>query len=69
MSGRETKARVWKTFLILLAAFLIFAGPTYVAYLAQQAGVSPIYSTVFGFALLILGIAIAYRLVKSGEIK
>ena len=69
MSGHETKARVWRAFLILLAAFLIFAGPTYVAYLARQIGVPSIYSTAFGFILLILGIAIAYRLVKSGEIK
>ena len=69
MSRREIKVRLWKAFLILLAAFLIFAGPTYVAYLARQVGVSPIYSIAFGFALLILGVAIAYRLVKSGEIK
>ena len=69
MSGHETKVRLWKAFLILLAAFLIFAGPTYVAYLARRGGVSPIYSIAFGFALLILGVAIAYRLVKSGEIK
>ena len=69
MGGRETKVRLWKVFLILLAAFLMFAGPTYVVYLARQARVSPIYSIAFGFALLILGAAIAYRLVKSGEIR
>ena len=69
MSGRETKARVWKTFLILLAAFLIFAGPSYVAYLVREIGVSPSYSLVFGFVLLILGVAITYRLIKSGEME
>lgn len=65
----ETRTRVWKAILILLAAFLIFAGPSYVAYLVQRIGVSPPYSIAFGFALLILGIAIAYRLIKSGEIR
>ena len=47
----------------------MFAGPSYVVYLVREIGVSSPYSFVFGFVLLILGIAITYRLVKSGEIK
>ena len=69
MSRHERRTRVWKAILILLAAFLMFAGPSYVVYLVREIGVSPSYSFVFGFALLILGIAITYRLIKSGEIK
>ena len=69
MSRHERKTRVWKAILILLAAFLMFAGPSYVVYLVREIGVSPLYSFVFGFVLLILGIAITYRLIKSGEIK
>ena len=69
MSRHERRTRVWKAILILLAAFLIFAGPSYVVYLIQKIGVSSPYSTAFGFVLLILGIAIIYRLVKSGEIE
>lgn len=63
------RIRIWKTILFLLAAFLIFAGPSYVVYLIQKIGVSSPYSTAFGFVLLILGVAIIYRLVKSGEIE
>ncbi|HDI12192.1 MAG TPA: hypothetical protein ENF63_01210 [Candidatus Bathyarchaeota archaeon] len=69
MSKNETRTRIWRTFLVLFAVFLIFAGPTYIVYLIQKIGVSSAYSIAFGFALLILGIAIAYRLVKSGEIR
>ena len=69
MSRNEMRIRIWKTILFLLAAFLIFAGPSYVVYLIQKIGVSPPYSIAFGFVLLILGIAIIYRLVKSGEIE
>ena len=69
MSRHERRTRVWKAVLILLAAFLMFAGPSYVAYLVREIGVSPPYSLVFGFVLLILGVAITYRLIKSGEME
>jgi len=69
LSKHETRTRIWRAFLILFAVFLIFAGPTYIVYLTQKIGVSSAYSIAFGFALLILGIATAYRLVKSGEIR
>ena len=69
MSKHERRTRVWKAILILLAAFLMFAGPSYVAYLVREIGVSPSYSLVFGFVLLILGVAITYRLIKSGEME
>ena len=69
MSRHERRTRVWKTVLVLLAAFLMFAGPSYVVYLVREIGVSPPYSFVFGFVLLILGIAITYRLIKSGEME
>jgi len=69
LSKHERRTRVWKAILILLAAFLMFAGPSYVAYLVREIGVSPSYSLVFGFVLLILGVAITYRLIKSGEME
>jgi len=47
----------------------MFAGPSYVVYLVREIGISPPYSFVFGFVLLILGIAITYRLIKSGEME
>jgi len=69
MSKQETRTRIWKTFLTLIAAFLIFAGPTYVVFLIQEIGVSYAYSVIFGVILLILGLVIVFMLVKAGEIE
>lgn len=69
MSKHETRRRVGRAILVLLTAFLIFAGPTYVVYLTQRIGVSYAYSVAFGLALLLLGLAMAYKLIKAGEIK
>ena len=69
MSKQETRSRIWKTFLTLIAAFLIFAGPTYVVFLVHEIGVPYAYSVILGVILLILGLVIVFMLVKAGEIK
>ena len=69
MSRQETMIRIRKTLLTLIAAFLIFAGPTYVVFLAQKIGISYAYSLILGIVLLVLGLIIVFRLVKAGELE
>jgi len=70
MSKQERRIRIWKAFLTLMAAFLIFAGPTYIVFLlTYEMGVSYAYSVTFGVILLILGLMIVFWLVKTGGIE
>ncbi|MEM2106039.1 MAG: hypothetical protein QXV21_06220 [Candidatus Bathyarchaeia archaeon] len=59
-------SRFWKTFLVVLAAFLTFAGPTYVIYLLQRLlDISFAVSVAFGFVLFIAGLALFWYLIKN----
>jgi hypothetical protein len=54
-----------KTFLVVLAAFLTFAGPTYVPYvLLNVLEINYAVSMAFGFALFVVGLVLMWYLIK-----
>jgi len=62
----DLSSRLWKTFLVVLAAFLTFAGPTYVVYvLLDILEIDYVVSMLSGFVLLIAGLALIWYLVKN----
>jgi len=59
-------SRFWKIFLVVLVAFLTFAGPTYIVYLLQNVlEINYAVSMVSGFVLLIAGLVLIWYLVKK----
>jgi uncharacterized membrane protein YagU involved in acid resistance len=64
-SSKETKKRSLRAFLMVLAAFLVFVGPTYLIYALQRV-VSP-YPLValLGIASFIVGLVLFTRLIKE----
>ncbi|MEM3596884.1 MAG: hypothetical protein QXJ53_01955 [Candidatus Bathyarchaeia archaeon] len=59
-------SKFWKTFLVVLAAFLTFAGPTYVVYLFQRIlDMSFAISVACGFVLFIAGLTLFWYLIKN----
>ncbi len=66
----DLNSKFMRVFLILVAAFLVFAGPTYVPYvLAEVLRVNQAASVVFGFVLLIIGLALVVYLIRKKIIK
>ncbi len=62
----DLNSKFMRVFLILVAAFLVFAGPTYVPYvLADVLKVNQAASMVFGFVLLIIGLALMVYLIRK----
>jgi hypothetical protein len=62
----DLSSRFWKTFLIVLAAVLTFAGPTYVVYaLVNILKINYAVSMISGFALFIAGLVLVWYLIKS----
>lgn len=62
----DVSSRFWKVFLILLAAFLTFAGPTYVVYvLVHTLEINYIASMGSGFALFAVGLVLIWYLIKN----
>lgn len=60
------ESKFWRVFLILVAALMIFAGPTYVSYiLADALKLNYIASIVIGFALFIVGIFTMIYLIRK----
>jgi len=58
-----------RTFLIVLAVLLVFAGPTYVVYvLLNVLDLSYLVSMGFGFGLFIVGFVLLLYLIKKGVI-
>ena len=66
-SGRfGVSSKFWRTFLVIVAALLIFAGPTYVPYLlVDLLKVNYVASIVSGLALLIIGLVLMWFLVRK----
>jgi len=63
--SKETKRRSLRAFLMVLAAFLVFGGPTYMMY-ALQGVVSSYPLVVFlGIASFIVGLVLFTRLIKE----
>ncbi len=65
----DLSSRFWKILLILLAAFLTFAGPTYVVYvLIETLEINYVASMGSGFALFVVGLVLIRYLIKNGVI-
>lgn len=61
----DLSSRFWKTFLVILAAFLTFAGPTYMVYLFLNVlDLSYAVSMISGFILFVAGLAFIWYLIK-----
>jgi uncharacterized membrane protein HdeD (DUF308 family) len=64
--GFDLSSKFWRTFLVIAAAFLIFVGPTYVPYvLVDVLKVNYAASIVLGLALLIVGLALMWYLIRK----
>jgi capsule polysaccharide export protein KpsE/RkpR len=62
----DLSSKFWKTFLIVLAVFLTFAGPTYIVYaLLNVLKIDYIVSMAYGFALFIVGVVFIWYLIKN----
>ena len=59
-------SRFWKTFLVVLAAFLTFAGPTYIVYVGINIlEIDYAISMISGFILFIVGLVLIWYLIKN----
>ena len=62
----DLSSKFWKTFLVVLAVFLTFAGPTYIVYALLNAfKMNYFVSMVSGFALFIAGLVLVWFLIKK----
>jgi len=62
----DLNSKFWKTFLVILAAFLTFVGPTYIVYAVFLKILKMDYavSMASGFALFIVGLVLIWYLIK-----
>jgi hypothetical protein len=64
--GFDLSSKFWRTFLVIVAALLIFVGPTYIPYLlVDLLKVNYVASIVSGFVLLIIGLVLMWFLVRK----
>jgi len=62
----DVSSKFWRVLLVIIAVFLIFAGPTYVSYLLFNIlNLNYIVSVVSGFALFIVGLFLMWFLIKK----
>ncbi|MGQ9530218.1 MAG: hypothetical protein ACUVTC_02145 [Candidatus Bathycorpusculaceae bacterium] len=62
-------SRFWRTLLLVLAALLTFAGPTYFVYVLNIIlEINYAVSMASGFALFLVGLALIWYLIKKGVI-
>jgi hypothetical protein len=62
----DPSSRLWKTFLVVLAVFLTFAGPTYIVYaLLTILKLNFAIAMISGFALFIAGLVLMWYLIKN----
>ncbi|MGC8895344.1 MAG: hypothetical protein ACP5LB_01060 [Candidatus Bathyarchaeia archaeon] len=65
----DLSSKFWRTLLLVLAAFLVFAGPTYFVYVLNIVlEINYAVSMVSGFALFIVGLVLIWYLIKKGAI-
>ena len=63
--GLDLSSKFWKIFLVVLAVFLTFAGPTYVVYaLLDVFDMNYFVSMASGFALFLVGLVLIWYLIK-----
>ena len=62
----DLSSKFWKTFLVVLAVFLTFAGPTYMVYVVflKILKMDYVVSMASGFALFIVGLVLIWYLIK-----
>jgi len=66
IGGFDLSSKFMRVLLVLVAALLVFAGPTYVPYvLTEVLKVNQAASMVFGFVLLIVGLALMWHLIRK----
>jgi cytochrome c biogenesis protein CcdA len=62
----DTSSKFWRTFLIIVAALLIFAGPTYLIYLMTNfLKVNQFAAMISGLAMLVVGLLLLGFLVRK----
>lgn len=61
----KEKEKFLKATLTLLAAFLMFAGPTYLLYILQKLGVSHVLLVLFALASFTAGVILVFHLTKE----
>ncbi|MCK5628896.1 hypothetical protein KAI12_05455 [Candidatus Bathyarchaeota archaeon] len=62
----ETKSKIEMTLWVLLAAFLIFVGPTYITYLLSNIlGAGFGVSMASGFLLFVMGLVLLWHLARK----
>jgi len=62
----DLTSKFWKVFLTVLAAFLTFAGPTYIVYvLLDILKIDYAVSMVSGFVLFLVGLVLIWHLIKN----
>ena len=68
--GFDLNSKFMRIFLVLVAALLVFAGPTYVPYLLGDVlKISAAIAIAFGLVLLILGLALMWYLIRKKVIE
>ncbi|MCW4046405.1 MAG: hypothetical protein NWE99_02435 [Candidatus Bathyarchaeota archaeon] len=66
IGGLDMSSKFWRVFLVVVAAFLIFAGPTYVSYvLSDILKVNYVASIVSGLVLFALGLVLMAFLIRK----
>lgn len=63
-SSKETQKKSVRAGLMVLAAFLVFGGPTYLLYALQQVAVPYPFLALFGLASFVVGLLLFTRLMK-----
>jgi len=66
VGGLDMGSKFWRVFLVVVTAFLIFAGPTYVSYvLSDILKVNYVASVVSGLVLFALGLLLMVFLIRK----
>jgi len=62
----DLSSKLWKTLLTVLAAFLTFAGPTYMVYVLMNIlKIDYFFSMISGIVLFIAGLVLIWYLIKK----
>ncbi|NIR88088.1 hypothetical protein GWO13_11320 [Candidatus Bathyarchaeota archaeon] len=64
-SSKETQKKSVKAGLTVLAAFLVFGGPTYMLYALQRVVVPYLFLALLGLASFVVGLSLFTRLMKG----
>ncbi|MEM2917194.1 MAG: hypothetical protein QXN63_02415 [Candidatus Bathyarchaeia archaeon] len=64
----KANSGIWKVIMILIAALLTFAGPTYAMYVLVKVKLSYPYVSVLGFLLFFVGVVMFLYLFKKGSV-